>query len=77
MRTISKGSHTLPTSFSRLYASEIKTIMRNEKNIARNVRDKNAITCLLLKYIYLSVTSSFIKGSKKTQKKKFIFLTND
>ena len=43
--------------------------MRNEENIGRIVRGKR------MKYL-LSTSLLFIKGSKKTQKNRFLFLIN-
>ena len=52
--------------------------MRNEENVGHTVRDKRKITSLSLTYKYLlSANSSFIKGSRKTQKKRILFLIND
>ena len=52
--------------------------MRSQENIGHTVRDKRAITSFIsLTYKICSANSSFIKGSKKTQKNKILFLIND
>ena len=64
MANIFRVSHILPTYFTRINEMKWNQNMRKEENIGHIVREKRAITSLLLKHKknLFSVNSACIKG---------------